>query len=113
MKEILILGAGASGLAAALGAAQTGGKGVHVTLVDQNPAPGKKLLATGNGRCNLRAISECSDPGRYFTASPEALKGLLGVIDGADVLGWWEKLGLLTALMRRAGSTPIPTRLPT
>ena len=95
MKEILILGAGASGLAAALGAAQTGGKGVHVTLVDQNPAPGKKLLATGNGRCNLDNTAS-SDPGRYFTASPEALKGLLGVIDGADVLGWWEKLGLLT-----------------
>ena len=95
MKEILILGGGASGLAAAIGAAQTGGKGVRVTLVDQNPAPGKKLLATGNGRCNLDNAAS-SDPGRYFTASPGALAALLGVIDQADVPGWWEKLGLVT-----------------
>ena len=95
MKEILILGGGASGLAAAIGAAQTGGKGVHVTLVDQNPAPGKKLLATGNGRCNLDNAAS-SDPGRYFTAAPGALAALLGVIDQADVLGWWERLGLVT-----------------
>ena len=95
MKEILILGGGASGLAAAIGAAQTGGKGVCVTLVDQNPAPGKKLLATGNGRCNLDNAAS-SDPGRYFTASPGALAALLGVIDQADVPGWWEKLGLVT-----------------
>ena len=95
MKEILILGGGASGLAAAIGAAQTGGKEVHVTLVDQNPAPGKKLLATGNGRCNLDNAAS-SDPGRYFTAAPGALAALLGVIDQADVLGWWERLGLVT-----------------
>ena len=95
MKEILILGGGASGLAAAIGAAQTGGKGVRVTLVDQNPAPGKKLLATGNGRCNLDNAAS-SDPGRYFTASPGALAALLGGIDQADVPGWWEKLGLVT-----------------
>ena len=95
MKEILILGGGASGLAAAIGAAQTGGKGVRVTLVDQNPAPGKKLLATGNGRCNPDNAAS-SDPGRYFTASPGALAALLGGIDQADVPGWWEKLGLVT-----------------
>ena len=95
MKEILILGGGASGLAAAIGAAQTGGKGVHVTLVDQNPAPGKKLLATGNGRCNLDNAAS-SDPGRYFTAAPGALATLLGVIDQADVPGWWKRLGLVT-----------------
>ena len=95
MKEILIRGGGASGLAAAISAAQTGGKGVRVTLVDQNPAPGKKLLATGNGRCNLDNAAS-SDPGRYFTASPGALAALLGVIDQANVPGWWEKLGLVT-----------------
>ena len=111
MKEILILGGGASGLAAAIGAAQTGGKGVRVTLVDQNPAPGKKLLATGNGRCNLDNAAS-SDPGRYFTAAPGALAALLGVIDQADVLGWWERLGLVTRT-DEAGCTPTPTRPPT
>ena len=94
MKEILVLGGGASGLAAAIAAAQTGGGRVRVTLLEQNPAPGKKLLATGNGRCNFDNLAS-SEPGRYFTAAPGALAGLLAAIDGADLTAWWEGLGLL------------------
>ena len=94
MKEILVLGGGASGLAAAIAAAQTGGGRVRVTLLEQNPAPGKKLLATGNGRCNFDNLAS-SEPGRYFTAAPGALVGLLAAIDGADLPAWWEGLGLL------------------
>ena len=94
MKEILVLGGGASGLAAAIAAAQTGGGRVRVTLLEQNPAPGKKLLATGNGRCNFDNLAS-SEPGRYFTAASGALAGLLAAIDGADLPAWWEGLGLL------------------
>ena len=94
MKEILVLGGGASGLAAAIAAAQTGGGRVRVTLLEQNPAPGKKLLATGNGRCNFDNLAS-SEPGRDFTAAPGALAGLLAAIDGADLPAWWEGLGLL------------------
>ena len=94
MKEILVLGGGASGLAAAIAAAQTGGGRVRVTLLEQNPAPGKKLLATGNGRCNFDNLAS-SEPGRYFTTAPGALAGLLAAIDGVDLPAWWEGLGLL------------------
>lgn len=94
LKEILVLGGGASGLAAAIAAAQTGGGRVRVTLLEQNPAPGKKLLATGNGRCNFDNLAS-SEPGRYFTAAPGALAGLLAAIGGADLPAWWEGLGLL------------------
>ena len=47
---IAIIGAGASGLMAAVIAAKTGAK-VH--LYEQNNKPGKKILASGNGRCNI------------------------------------------------------------
>lgn len=94
MKEILVLGGGASGLAAAIAAAQTGGSRVHVTLLEQNPAPGKKLLATGNGRCNFDHLAS-GEPSRYFTAAPAALAGLLAAIDAADLPAWWKGLGLL------------------
>ena len=54
MQQIVILGGGAAGLAAALAAAQSAPAGaVRVTVLDRNPRCGKKLLATGNGRCNL------------------------------------------------------------
>lgn len=50
MKRVLVIGAGASGLVAAIEAARLGAK---VTVVEKNNKIGKKLLATGNGRCNM------------------------------------------------------------
>ena len=52
MAHILILGGGAAGLAAALAAAQAA-PAARVTVLARNPQVGNKLLATGNGRCNL------------------------------------------------------------
>lgn len=49
MQQILILGGGAAGLAAALAAAQTAEGRAHITVLDKNAKVGKKLLATGNG----------------------------------------------------------------
>lgn len=52
MNNIAIIGAGASGLAAAIFIKQADKK-QNVTLFDRMDRVGKKLLATGNGRCNL------------------------------------------------------------
>ena len=51
MKKIVIIGAGASGMAAAIRAAQTADN--HITLIERQARVGRKLLSTGNGRCNL------------------------------------------------------------
>ena len=73
MQQIVILGGGAAGLAAALAAAQSAPAGaVRVTVLDRNPRCGKKLLATGNGRCNLDNTGIA--PEQYFTADPAALR---------------------------------------
>ena len=50
--DILIIGGGASGLAAAIAAKRTD-KTKSVTVLEHLPKVGKKILATGNGRCNL------------------------------------------------------------
>ena len=94
LRQILVLGGGAAGLAAALSAAQTGAGAVQVTVVERNPRLGKKLLATGNGRCNLDNLS--IGPERYFTADPAGLRRLLGAVNAADPLGWFHSLGLMT-----------------
>ena len=50
MKHIAIIGGGASGLMAALFAARSG---ANVTVYEHNTGVGKKILASGNGRCNI------------------------------------------------------------
>ncbi len=55
-KKVVVIGGGASGLAAAISAAERYG-GTNVLLIEKNPILGKKLLATGNGRCNLTNAS--------------------------------------------------------
>lgn len=50
MRKVLVAGAGASGLLAAISAARNN---ANVILLERNDFAGKKLLATGNGRCNL------------------------------------------------------------
>ncbi len=56
MTELFIIGAGASGMIAAIEASREAlrlGKEVRVTILEHNNTHGRKLLATGNGRCNL------------------------------------------------------------
>ena len=63
-RKICIIGGGASGLMAAIMAAREGGE---VTLLEHNEKTGRKLLATGNGRCNLTNI--CQEPSCYHSLS--------------------------------------------
>lgn len=58
--DIAVVGGGASGLAAAIAAARAG---ALVVVLEKLPRVGKKLLATGNGRCNLG--NESQAPGAY------------------------------------------------
>ena len=48
--DVIIIGAGASGLMAAITAANQGAK---VTVIEHENKPGKKILVTGNGKCNI------------------------------------------------------------
>ncbi len=57
--DIIIIGGGAAGLMAAVTAGKVSGSS-SIALLEKNPQLGKKLLATGNGRCNLSHDS-CKD----------------------------------------------------
>lgn len=92
MKRILVLGGGAAGIAAAIAAKETAGDSADVVLVEQFPRVGKKLLATGNGRCNLD--NENIAPEKYFTANPGQLARMLETM--GDPLSWFRAHGLVT-----------------
>ncbi len=65
MNKVAIIGGGASGLMAALTAAKAG---ADVTIYEHNKSVGKKILASGNGRCNI--INTTAYVNDYFGADP-------------------------------------------
>lgn len=66
MNKIAIIGGGASGLMAALFAARSG---ADVTIYEHNNAVGKKILASGNGRCNIINTTASADD--YAGSDPQ------------------------------------------
>jgi len=68
-KKIAIIGAGASGLLCAIVCAQ---KSCSVDIFEQNAKPAKKILVSGNGRCNITNISTCQED--YFSDNPSFVK---------------------------------------
>lgn len=65
-SKIIIIGAGASGMLAAIIAARNGAK---VTIIEQKDRAGKKILATGNGRCNISNVKVSSQD--YYCESEQ------------------------------------------
>lgn len=84
-----IIGAGAAGMTAAIAAASLG---APVTLVEKNDRAGKKILMTGNGKCNLsnRSLSVRD----YYSSHPKLLSGFLDQFGTEDTVAFFEGLGL-------------------
>ena len=92
METVIIIGAGASGMAAALTAA--GGPDRRVLLLERQQRAGRKLLATGNGRCNLTNIG--AEPSRYHGAEADFVRPALTAYPPEETLAWFRALGLVT-----------------
>lgn len=88
--DVLIIGAGASGLAAACAAS---GQGASVIAVDGNPNPGKKLAATGNGRCNF-TNKKCS-PSDFNQAAESFVEQVFQHFGVEEALRFFSKGGML------------------
>lgn len=89
MKQIIIVGAGASGLVAAIKAAQSG---ASVTVLERNDRPGRKICATGNGRCNMTNLDQTE--GVYRGTHPEFVKDALAQFSVEDTLAFFQELGI-------------------
>ena len=87
--DVLVIGGGASGLAAAITAARAG---KSACIVERDVACGLKLLATGNGRCNLS--NESIDPQRYN--HPAFVESVMGPQPEQELMGFFSSLGIMT-----------------
>jgi len=86
--DVLIIGGGAAGLTAALSASMQGAKTV---VLEAAPRIGRKILATGNGRCNLVNVGA-----PRFYGNEKLAQGVLKRCDSGQVLSFFEQLGLCT-----------------
>ena len=89
-----IIGAGASGMAAALAAAEN--KNTQVVLLERQARVGRKLLATGNGRCNLTNLHAANSG--YHGDAPEFAAAAIRKFDPDATLEWFRSLGLYTVI---------------
>lgn len=95
-KKVGIIGAGAAGMMAAIQAARSGGE---VTLFEKNERIGKKILMTGNGKCNLTNKSFSLDD--YNSTNKEFLSVFFSRFGVEDTIVFFQELGLL--LKNKAG----------
>lgn len=92
MHSIAIIGGGASGMAAALAARESPDN--PVLLLERQARVGRKLLATGNGRCNLS--NRKAAPEHYHGGDAAFSAPALERFGPADTLTWFSGLGLVT-----------------
>jgi hypothetical protein len=91
MMLVGIVGAGPAGMMAAL---QAAAHGARVTLYDTNRTVGRKLLVTGNGRCNLTNSGVTA--ARYATTDPAFLETALGRFDRKELIAALQEVGIPT-----------------
>lgn len=89
--RVLVIGGGAAGMMAALTAAENGHA---VTLLERQGRVGRKLMATGNGRCNL--TNHHVSPAHYHGETADFCRHALEAFDVGNTLLYFAGLGLLT-----------------
>ncbi|HSP46686.1 MAG TPA: NAD(P)/FAD-dependent oxidoreductase [Clostridiaceae bacterium] len=92
MRNVIVVGAGPSGLMAAISASQN--KENRVTLIDRNGNIGKKLFITGKGRCNVTSSKDISEFFENIPKNREFLYSALYSFTNLDTMDFFIKRGL-------------------
>ena len=98
-----IIGAGAAGMAAALAAAEW--ESVQVILMERQARVGRKLAATGNGRCNLTNLH--ANRGGYHGENRQFVNSALEKYPVEDTIRWFRNLGLYTVAEESGRELPL------
>ncbi|HHY90807.1 MAG TPA: aminoacetone oxidase family FAD-binding enzyme, partial [Clostridiales bacterium] len=88
-KHVIVVGGGASGMMAAIAARR---QGADVTILERNPRVGKKILATGNGRCNFTNIH--ADIHCFHGNNPKFAYSALSQFGPRETIDFFERLGI-------------------
>ncbi len=92
-NKIIIIGGGASGMLAAISAKRSG---ADVIVLERNSRVGKKILATGNGRCNYTNIN--LNINNYHGNNPKFAYSALSSFDVNQTIDFFERIGITPAI---------------
>lgn len=95
--EVIVVGAGAAGMTAAISAAR---QGARIALLEHMDAAGKKLLATGNGKCNF--TNRVQGMEQYRGQDPAFVLPALRLFGFEQTLAFFRELGIF-AVEKRGG----------
>ncbi|MBR4993560.1 MAG: aminoacetone oxidase family FAD-binding enzyme [Lachnospiraceae bacterium] len=95
MKKIAVIGGGASGMMAAIAAHDKSSK---VTLFEANDRVGKKLLVTGNGKCNF--TNEVLDKDCYNGSDKKFIMNVIKRFDSEKLVAFFCSLGMFSTIKR-------------
>lgn len=91
MSKVIVIGGGAAGMMAAIGASRAGNQAV---LFEKNEKLGKKLYITGKGRCNLTNNSDVESLLKNVMQNPRFLYSAFYTLDSSAVMDFFESEGL-------------------
>lgn len=98
IKRIVVVGAGPAGLMAAIRAGQLN---QGVTLIEKNPALGKKLLLSGKGRCNLTNLCDLDSFLERFSGNGQFLRDAFKKFFNQDLMNFFQERGLKLKVERQ------------
>ena len=95
--DIIIIGAGAAGLMAAVGAAESG---CRVVVLEKMPRPGRKIMITGKGRCNFTNMKPWNEFSSHIHPKANFLKPSFYNLTSEKMLEFMQANGLETVVER-------------
>lgn len=112
-SDIIVIGAGASGLMAAYSAARTlvdAGSSAQVTLLEKMPRAGRKIMITGKGRCNFCNVKDWNSFSSHIRSNPNFVKPSFFNFTPANSLSFFEEMGMPVVVERGDRAYPASYR---
>ncbi|HIU64727.1 MAG TPA: NAD(P)/FAD-dependent oxidoreductase [Candidatus Avacidaminococcus intestinavium] len=104
MSKVIVVGAGPAGLLAGITAAQNG---AEVIVIEKMRTPGKKLLITGKGRCNITNSCDIAEMVKNIPGNGRFLHSVLRSFTNADIIELLENSGVPTKVERGGRVFPV------
>ena len=102
-SDIVVIGAGASGLMAAYSAASelvASGSDASVTLLEKMPRPARKIMITGKGRCNFTNLKQWNDFNSHVRSGANFIKSSFYNLNPEALIRFFESYGMRSVVER-------------